>query len=131
MIVFLYGFAAENALKTSVTVLFRNIKERYVMNAIKRTPVSFIDVMRSFTDKILGSVCSYANKGRFEMNNVLKRDITGECFGECRNTVREAAVKRQAKINKIIKEAEADRHGMEDSSGMLSRGFSSRASSAT
>jgi hypothetical protein len=97
------------------------------MDAVRRTPVSFIDVMKSITDNLLGRACSSINKGRYSMNNVLKRDITGECFGECRDTVREAAVKRQAKINKIVKESDADRHR----AGAASRDFSSRASSAT
>jgi hypothetical protein len=64
------------------------------------------------------------------MNTVLRRDITGECFDACRNTVREAEVRRQAKINKIMREADANRQKAGDSSGMASRDFSSRVSSA-
>jgi hypothetical protein len=33
------------------------------------------------------------------MKNLLKRDITGECVGECKNTVRDAEQRRQAEIN--------------------------------
>lgn len=75
------------------------------MDHVGRAPASFIDVMRSISENILGRICSSVNKRRYDMNNILKRDITGECFGECRNTVREAEVKRQAQINKIIREA--------------------------
>ncbi len=33
------------------------------------------------------------------MKDTLKRDITGECVGECKNTVREARQSRQLKID--------------------------------
>lgn len=100
------------------------------MNPEKRTPVSFVDVMRSISDRILGRVCSSINKGRNDMNTVLRRDITGECFDECRNTVREAEVRRQAKINKIVREAETNRQKAGSSAGMASRDFSSEVSRA-
>jgi hypothetical protein len=32
------------------------------------------------------------------MTNILKRDITGECEGECRNRVREGEKERQVEI---------------------------------
>jgi hypothetical protein len=32
------------------------------------------------------------------MNNMPSRDTTGECAGECRNTVREGEVRRQDEI---------------------------------
>jgi hypothetical protein len=34
------------------------------------------------------------------MVDILKRDITGECVGECENTVREAEEKRQREIDR-------------------------------
>ena len=34
------------------------------------------------------------------MKDILKRDITGECVGECKNTVREAEEKRQREIDR-------------------------------
>jgi hypothetical protein len=33
------------------------------------------------------------------MKDILKRDITGECVGACKNTVREAEEKRQREID--------------------------------
>jgi hypothetical protein len=33
------------------------------------------------------------------MQDILRRDITGECVGECKNTVREAEEKRQREID--------------------------------
>jgi len=33
------------------------------------------------------------------MTNIPSRDITGECVGECRDTVREADERRQSEIN--------------------------------
>ncbi|MBF0469385.1 MAG: hypothetical protein HQK61_10960 [Desulfamplus sp.] len=33
------------------------------------------------------------------MNNILSRDITGKCEGECRNLVREGEEKRQKEID--------------------------------
>jgi hypothetical protein len=33
------------------------------------------------------------------MKDILKRDITGECVGECKNTVRAAEEKRQREID--------------------------------
>lgn len=32
------------------------------------------------------------------MNDILKRDITGKCHGECRNRVRESQEERQVEI---------------------------------
>jgi len=32
------------------------------------------------------------------MHDILTRDITGECEGECRNTVRESEARRQVEI---------------------------------
>lgn len=32
------------------------------------------------------------------MKDILKRDITGECIGQCRNTVREGELERQIEI---------------------------------
>jgi hypothetical protein len=37
-------------------------------------------------------------KERDTMQDVLKRDITGECEGDCRNTVRESEARRQVEI---------------------------------
>ncbi len=39
------------------------------------------------------------------MKNILKRDITGECVGECRDIVREAEEKRQAEIDRLAVES--------------------------
>ena len=39
------------------------------------------------------------------MKNILKRDITGECVGECRDIVREAEEKRQAEIDRMAVES--------------------------
>ncbi len=39
------------------------------------------------------------------MKNMPKRDITGECVGECRDTVREAEEKRQMEIDSITVES--------------------------
>ncbi len=33
------------------------------------------------------------------MNDILKRDITGECVGECQNRVRQGEEERQNEIN--------------------------------
>ncbi len=35
------------------------------------------------------------------MKDILKRDITGECVGECRDIVREAEQDRQAEIESV------------------------------
>jgi hypothetical protein len=91
------------------------------MEKIIKNPGSFSEVVRSIGDNILGRVCAFRNKKESNMNNILKRDITGECFSECRDTVREAAVMRQAKINKIMREAEANRLVSMDSPGRKSR----------
>jgi hypothetical protein len=42
------------------------------------------------------------------MENILRRDITGECFGECRNTVLEGEIARQNEIDAI-----SEKHAME------------------
>lgn len=81
------------------------------MENIRKSPVSFFDMLKSIGDNILGRVCASVNNRRYDMNNVLKRDITGECFNDCRDTVREAAVMRQAKIDKMMREAEGNRPG--------------------
>jgi len=39
------------------------------------------------------------------MKNILKRDITGKCVGECRDIVREAEEKRQAEIDRLAVES--------------------------
>ncbi|UCH22028.1 MAG: hypothetical protein JSU83_01865 [Deltaproteobacteria bacterium] len=39
------------------------------------------------------------------MSNMPKRDITGECEGECRDRVREGEEERQAKMNQEAFEA--------------------------
>jgi hypothetical protein len=38
-------------------------------------------------------------RGGFAMNNILDRDRTGNCEGECNDRVREGEEERQAKIN--------------------------------
>lgn len=97
------------------------------MDYVNKTAFSLLDGMKSATDRVFGRILSAIDKRRYHMENVLRRDITGECFGECRNTVREAEIKRQEKINKIMREAEANRHMAGHSSGMESKGYSSRA----
>jgi hypothetical protein len=36
------------------------------------------------------------------MENIMRRDITGECVGECRDTVREGEITRQKEIDALI-----------------------------
>lgn len=42
------------------------------------------------------------------MDTIMWRDITGECFGECRDTVREGEIARQREIDAI-----SAKHAME------------------
>ena len=88
---------------------------------IKQKPVSFIGAVKSIGDHFLGKMCATISERRSTMNSILRRDITGECFGECRNTVREGEVRRQAMINKIVKESEAKRHAAKDTRSVASR----------
>ena len=76
------------------------------MDNIKRNVLSVISVIEQGIESFRKRVSPPPQRRRNIMDNILKRDITGECFGECRNTVREAEIKRQREINRIVREAE-------------------------
>lgn len=68
--------------------------------------LTFIAMMENVIDNVRRRLLATIHKRRYIMDGILKRDITGECFDECRNIVREAAVKRQKDINRIVRETE-------------------------